>query len=100
MNEKEKKAIEDLKELSHYCSIRMLDIEDKNSDTWANFVVDIQVIKNLIEKQDKIINEMANEIAQARNMFNFVNDTKEAVIDEYKKYIELLDVIFEKKVGE
>ena len=31
MNEKEKKAIEDLKELSHYCSIRMLDIEDKRS---------------------------------------------------------------------
>ena len=63
MNEKEKKAIEDLKELSHYCSIRMLDLEDKNSDIWARFVVDMQIIKNLIEKQDKIINAMAKYIA-------------------------------------
>ena len=92
MNQEEKKATNNLKELSHYCSLRMLDIEDKNSDTWANFVVDIQIVKNLIEKQDKIINEMADYICE----YDENHYTGERLWKSREQVIEY----FTKKVGE
>lgn len=49
MTEKEKKAIKDLKEISHYCSLRAIDIDNKYSDLWARYIVSIQIVKNLIE---------------------------------------------------
>lgn len=99
MNEKEKKAIEDLKELSHYCSIRMLDLEDKNSDIWARFVVDMQIIKNLIEKQQKEIKRLKiknNDLL--RKLRNRIKDVKKLQkYGEYKKEFSTLNKRIEKQ---
>ena len=99
MNEKEKKAIEDLKELSHYCSIRMLDLEDKNSDIWARFVVDMQIIKNLIEKQQKEIKRLKiknNDLL--RKLRNRIKDVKKLQkYGEYKKEFFTLNKRIEKQ---
>jgi hypothetical protein len=81
MNEEEKKALEQLKYMNEDGCEKCVYGEDKTCiNCWEAHK---EIILNLIEKQDKMINEMASEIAQFRNMFNFVNDTKEAVIEEY-----------------
>ena len=46
---------------------------------------DVDFLLNLIEKQSKIIQAMAGEIAQFRNECDLENDTKETVIEEYEE---------------
>ena len=61
LSDEEKKAIDDLKEISHYCSLKAIDIEEKYSDLWAKYVVFIQKVFNLIEKLSKEIEELKQE---------------------------------------
>ena len=80
MSEEEKKAIENLEELSHYCSLRAIDIEEENSNLWASFCVSIQRVENLIEKQqaeiekkDKEINILKDELGYTRKLIEREN---------------------------
>ena len=93
MTDEEKKAMEDLKEISHYCSLRAIDIEDKYSDTWAEYVVSIQKVFNLIEKQSKEIEELKEEyntklLSNAGIYQLGFNDGEKSVKDKIKAKIE------------
>ena len=98
LEEKEKKAIKDLKEISHYCSLRAIDIDDKYSDLWARYIVSIQIVKNLIEtliSENKELKEKIKEINEEYNaeqkheMENTIPKSKvEEKIKELEKQIE------------
>ena len=81
MTEKEKKAIKDLKEISHYCSLRAIDIDNKYSDLWARYVVSIQIVKNLIET---LIAE--NKELKERNKTMLSDEEREALRNFKSEY--------------
>lgn len=94
MSVDEEKAIEDLEEISHYCSLRAIDINEKYSDLWARYVVSTQKVLNLIKKQqeeiekkDKIINEMANTFLENDTWWYLFDNNKESIIDYFTKKV-------------
>lgn len=92
MNKEEKKAIEiiqrEINELQMEIDARK---EDRNFNDEPELAFYLQqketkeTVLNLVQKQEKVIDEMANEIAEFRNELDLINDTKEQVIEEYKK---------------
>ena len=80
MNEKEKDALIQVK---HFNNITRYWQEEEYEEKEIKKY--ITTILNLIEKQDKIIQAMAGEIAQFRNECDLENDTKETVIEKYEE---------------
>lgn len=120
MTEEEKELIAQLEELSRYCALKNLDRED---NTFGEFVVTIQKIENLMQKQqeeiehlknldkhqskdiqkavdytfelnkeleqkNKMINEMAYEIANMRDK-GFMASEIEQIINEFERKAEV-----------
>lgn len=84
MTEEEKKELEKLEELSHYCALKNIDREDNK---FGEFVVAIQKIENLIQKQQE-------EIEKKDEQINELED-KLSLIEEYYDISDLEQIIKE-----
>ena len=109
MTDEEKKAIEFVKFYKQYCLNKELaNIENYETVNDEEFVhKNLEIVLNLIEKQEKIINEMAKHIENDKDYMEnldwyytkncFLYDTMQGCRDDCK---ECIIEYFTKKVGE
>jgi len=92
----EEEAIKILEELSHYCALKNIDREDNK---FGEFVVAIQKISNLIQKQQKEIDKLKNKNKDLlEKLRNRVKEVKKlAKYSLYKKEFSKLNEIIQKK---
>ena len=98
MNKEEKEAVEyySNKEISFSCDfnteewLKELGIEETEKDSFENHQIRFRTLLNLIQKQEEIIDKMAEKMVEDKEWFysEFDNYTKQDFIEYFKKEVE------------